>query len=304
MTRRILVTGAAGMLGSELLLRIPADCAAIGTDLRAASAGAPAVAAVGVDLADAGAVARLWRDHGPFDGVLHGAAYTAVDQAETEEALALRVNATACAVLARACARAAVPLVAVSTDFVFDGEGMRDAGSAPRPYREDDPPRPLAAYGRTKLAGELLALAEHPRGTRIARTQWLYGPRGKHFPGTIVRLAKEKGALRVVADQLGSPTTTLELAPALWDLVLADAASGIYHAACEGVCSWHDLAKASLEEAGLAHVPCDPCTTAEFPRPAKRPAYSALDSGKLAALRGRRLKGWREALRDFFAAGA
>lgn len=304
MARRILVTGAAGMLGSELLLRVPADCAAIGTDLRAALAGAPAVTAVGVDLADETAVARLLREHGPIHGVIHGAAYTAVDQAETEEALALRVNATACAVLARACARLRIPLVAVSTDFVFDGHGIRDASGAPRPYREDDPPRPLAAYGRTKLAGELLALAEHPRGTRIARTQWLYGPRGKHFPGTIVRLAKEKGALRVVADQLGSPTTTLELAPALWDLALTDAESGIYHAACEGVCSWHALAQASLEEAGLAHVPCDPCTTAEFPRPAQRPAYSALDSSKLAALRGRRLKPWRDALRDFFAAGA
>jgi dTDP-4-dehydrorhamnose reductase len=304
MSARILVTGAAGMLGSELLLRVPAGSSAIGSDLRAAPAGSPAVAAVGYDLADDAAVERLFREHGPFDGVIHGAAYTAVDQAESEEALATRVNATACAVLARACRRANVPLVAVSTDFVFDGDGVRDAAGHPRPYREDDAPRPLAAYGRSKLAGELLALAEHPSGTRIVRTQWLYGPRGKHFPGTIVRLAREKGALRVVHDQLGSPTTTLELAPALWELLAARANAGIYHAACEGVCSWNELAKASLEEAGLAHVPCEPCATSEFPRPAKRPAYSALDSSKLALVRGRRLAHWRVALRDFFAAGA
>jgi dTDP-4-dehydrorhamnose reductase len=304
MRRRYLVTGAAGMLGSELLLRVPGDCDVVGTDLREAPSGSPRVTAVGADLAEGAAVEQLFREHGPFDGVIHGAAYTAVDQAESEEALATRVNATACAVLARACRSANVPLVAVSTDFVFDGEGVRDAHGTPRPYREDDAPRPLAAYGRSKLAGELLALAEHPLGTRIARTQWLYGPRGKHFPGTILRLAREKGALKVVSDQLGSPTTTLELAPALWDLVRAKAASGIYHAACEGVCSWWDLAKASLEEGGLAEVRCDPCTTAEFPRPARRPAYSALDSTRLAALRGRRLAHWRDALRDFFAAGA
>ncbi|MBM3976341.1 MAG: dTDP-4-dehydrorhamnose reductase [Planctomycetes bacterium] len=302
MTRRYLVTGAAGMLGSELLLRAPPGSSVVGSDLRAAPAGSPSVSAIGVDLADPAAVERLFREHGPFDGVIHGAAYTAVDQAESEEALAMRVNATACAVLARACRAARAPLVAVSTDFVFDGEAGTPGGQ--RPYREDDPPRPTSAYGRTKLAGELLALAEHPLGVRIARTQWLYGPRGKHFPGTIVRLAREKGALRVVHDQLGSPTSTLELAPALWDLVRADAPSGIYHAACEGVCSWHDLAKASIELAGLAHVPCEPCATSEFPRPARRPAYSALDSSKLAALRGRRLKGWRDALRDFFSAGA
>jgi dTDP-4-dehydrorhamnose reductase len=284
--RRVLVTGAAGMLGSELLLQTPRDCVAVGTDLMEADVRAP-----GVDLAEPAAVARLFREHGPFDGVLHCAAWTAVDLAEQREADALRANGEACRVLARAAAQAAIPLVLVSTDFVFDGR-------ATRPYREDDPVAPLSAYGRTKLAGERAALAEHPRGTRIVRTQWLYGPRGKHFPGTIHGLAKTRPELKVVDDQVGSPTTTLELAPALWD-VLARGEAGVYHAACEGSCSWYELARATLELTGLGHVKLSPCTTAEFPRPAARPAYSVLDCSKLARLRGQTLLPWRAALARF-----
>ena len=277
---RWLVTGAAGMLGSELLLHVPNGVEAIGTDL-----------AGGVDLADPSAVERLFVEHGPLGGVIHCAAFTAVDLAEEREADALRANGEACRVLARACARSAIPLVLVSTDFVFDGLSTR-------PYREDDPPAPLSAYGRTKLAGERAALAEHPRGTRIVRTQWLYGPRGKHFPGTIHALARTKPELKVVDDQVGSPTTTLELAPALWD-VLARGEPGIYHAACEGSCSWFELARATLELAGLSQVKLSPCTSAEFPRPARRPAYSVLDCAKLARLRGRPLLPWRAALARF-----
>jgi len=283
--RRVLVTGAAGMLGSELLLQAPRGSECVGTDL------APGVRASGVDLADAPALERLFEEHGPFDGVIHCAAFTAVDLAEEREADALRVNGEACRVLARACSRAAIPLVLLSTDFVFDGRGTR-------PYREDDPTAPLSAYGRTKLAGERAALAEHPAGTRIVRTQWLYGPRGKHFPGTIHGLAKTRPELKVVDDQVGSPTTTLELAPALWD-VLARGEAGIYHAACEGSCSWFELARATLELSGLAGTKITPCSTAEFPRPARRPAYSVLDCSKLARLRGRALLPWRAALAEF-----
>ena len=283
--RRVLVTGAAGMLGSELLAQAPQGCEAVGTDL------APGVRASGFDLADEAAVERLFREHGPFEGVIHCAAWTAVDLAEEREADALRVNAQACRVLARACAAAAIPLVLVSTDFVFDGQGTR-------PYREDDPVAPLSAYGRTKLAGERAAQGEHPRGTRIVRTQWLYGPRGKHFPGTIHGLAQTRPELKVVNDQTGSPTTTLELAPALWDVLLCGEA-GVYHAACEGSATWFDLARATLELSGRAGTRLVPCTTAEFPRPARRPAYSVLDCTKLARLRGKTLLPWREALARF-----
>ena len=291
---RVLVTGAAGMLGSQLLLDAPEQVEVVGTDLREAPAGSPPVAAPGVDLADPDALARLLDGHGPFAGVIHGAAYTAVDRAEEEEALAHRVNATACGVLARACAERGIPLVVVSTDFVFDG-------TKGEPYVETDPTAPLGVYGRTKRAGEEEALAAWVDGVRIVRTQWLYGPRGGHFPGTMVKLAAERDHLKVVYDQVGSPTSTLALAPALWD-ALALAPPGIYHAACEGRASWYELAVAAIEIAGLADgVTVEPCTTEEFPRPAPRPAYSVLDCSKLAGIRGRGLGDWREALVTFFA---
>ncbi|MDP6540247.1 MAG: dTDP-4-dehydrorhamnose reductase [Planctomycetota bacterium] len=288
--QRVLVTGGAGMLGSQVLLSAPDGTTAVGTDL-VEGAGVPAV---GVDLAEREQVAVLFEEQGPFTGVIHTAAYTAVDGAEEEEELALRVNGLACGVLAGACAEAGVPLVAVGTDFVFDGTSRR-------PYRVDDPPNPLSAYGRTKLAGERAALEAHPTGTRIVRTQWLYGPRGRHFPGTMRALAAEREELSVVDDQVGSPTSTLELAPALWD-VLASGAPGIYHAACEGSCTWYDLAVAAVEAGlpeGADRARIVPCTTAEFPRPAHRPPYSVLDCSGLTRLRGRSLSPWREALMTY-----
>jgi dTDP-4-dehydrorhamnose reductase len=171
-------------------------------------------------------------------------------------------------------------------------------GTSTRPYREDDTPRPLSAYGRTKLLGEVAARTAHPTGTRIVRTQWLYGPRGKHFPGTILGLAKERSELKVVHDQIGSPTSTLELAPALWD-VLRIGEAGSYHAACEGQASWFEVACATLELAGVRGVQVTPCTTSEFPRPAVRPRYSVLDCSRLTKLRGKSLMPWRKALEAY-----
>lgn len=283
----VLVTGAAGMLGSQVLLALPDGDRAVGTDL-VERAG---VDVAGVDLADEVAVAALWAEHGPFSGVIHTAAYTAVDKAEDEEDLARRVNGDACGVLAAACAAAGIPLVLVSTDFVFDG-------SASTPYAEDAAPSPLSAYGRTKLLGELLAQKAHPRGTRIVRTQWLYGPRGKNFPSTMLALAAERDLLKVVDDQHGSPTSTLELAPALWD-VLHKGEAGTYHAVCDGEATWYDLAAATLELAGVEGVTVEPCSTEEFPRPAHRPPYSVLSCERLTALRGEPLAPWREALTTY-----
>lgn len=284
--RRVLITGAAGMLGSELLARTPAGCVAVGTDLvEAAGVDAPRV-----DLSDPSHVARLFAAHGPFDGAIHCAAYTAVDNAEQQPELAAKVNVEASRVLAEACARAGTHLTAVSTDFVFDGEKRT-------PYLETDTPHPISVYGRTKLDGETATLAACPSAA-IVRTQWLYGPRGKHFPRTIVGYARSTGKLKVVDDQWGAPTTTLELAPALWD-VYARRARGVFHGACEGSCSWHGFTAAILELCGLAAVELTPCTTADFPRPARRPAYSVLDSHKLAALRGRSFAPWRQALADY-----
>lgn len=295
--RRVLVSGAAGMLGSQLLLDAPAGVRALGTDLSAARPGCPEVEFPGVDLTDAGQVERLF-EAGRFDAVLHPAAYTLVDKAEQERELAGRVNAAAPELLARACAQRGLPLVMVSTDFVFDGQGVREGGLL-RPYREDDAAHPVSVYGATKLEGEQRALSAHPTGTAVVRTQWLFGPRGNHFPGTMLRLAREGKPLRVVDDQRGCPTTTLELSPALWD-VLERGGRGIFHAACEGEASWFDLARATFELCGLAPEVA-PCTTAEFPRPARRPAYSAMDCSRLARLRGRRLAPWRAALEEFLA---
>lgn len=289
---RVLVTGAAGMLGSQLLLSAPPGVEAIGTDLVAAPAGNSPVARPGLDLSSAAAVEALFTSLDPLAGVIHAAAYTAVDKAEEEEERAELANAKVPRVVAEACARRGIALVHVSTDFVFDG-------SKREPYSPADPPRPLSAYGRTKLHGEERVAAAHPRGAAIVRTQWLYGPRGKHFPGTILALAAQKPELRVVNDQVGSPTSTLELAPALWD-VLAARATGIFHAACEGRASWYDFAAATLELCGK-QTPVRPCSTAEFPRPAHRPAFSVLDCARLTALRARPLRPWREALREFLA---
>jgi dTDP-4-dehydrorhamnose reductase len=287
---RVLVTGAAGMLGSQLLLCAPSGVEAVGTDLVPAPAGNPAVALPGVDLAAPEALAGLFAALEPA-GLIHAAAYTAVDQAETEPERAELANARVPGLVAEACARARIPMVHVSTDFVFDGEQRR-------PYAPGDAPRPLSVYGATKLRGEQRVQAAHPAAA-IVRTQWLYGPRGRHFPGTILALAASRPELRVVDDQHGSPTSTLELAPALWD-VLGARAGGLFHAACEGSASWFEFAAATLELCGR-RTPVRPCSTAEFPRPARRPAYSVLDCTRLAELRGRRLLPWRSALRDFLA---
>ena len=289
LTGRVLLTGAAGMLGSQLLRDAPAGAELVTTDL----ARAPGLDEPGLDLAEPEACERLFRERGPFAGVIHAAAWTAVDEAEQDEAGARRANADAVRNLARAACEGGARLVAVGTDFVFDGE-------ASEPYPVDAAPRPLSAYGRTKLAGERAALDLHPGGAAVVRTQWLYGPRGNHFPRTIARAARERGALKVVDDQVGAPTTTLELSPALWD-VLASDATGVFHAACEESCSWFGFTAAILEELGLGEVGLEPCTTDQFPRPAARPAYSVLDCARLTVLRGRPMAGWREALRAYLA---
>ena len=281
---RVLVTGGAGMLGSQVLLAVPDDIEALGTDMREA----PGVDVPGVDLTDAEQVDALFAQLAPIDGVIHTAAYTAVDRAEEEPELAAAINGDACGVLARAAAAAGIPMVLVSTDFVFDGD-------ASTPYTEDAATSPQSVYGATQLDGEAQALAAHPEGAKVVRTQWLYGPRGSHFPHTMQRLAKERDRLKVVSDQVGSPTSTLELAPALWD-VLISGEPGVWHAACDGACSWYDLAVATIDASEIEGVEVEPCTTDEFPRPATRPAYSVLDCSKLEHLRGKPMAAWKDAL--------
>jgi len=270
--KEILVTGSAGMLGSEAVRAAPEGVRPL------------PVTRADCDLAEPEHVELLFERTKP-KGVLHCAGFTQVDRAEVAEEAAYSDNVEATKAVAAAARRRGIPMVLVSTDYVFDG-------TSKRPYREDDPPHPLNVYGRTKLEAE-----EAAKDAIIVRSSWLYGPRGRHFVDAILKQASEPG-IRVVNDQRGCPTSTLELAPVLWELLLRGV-PGVYHAACEGSCTWYELALAILEERGVRGPRVTPCTTAEFPRPAKRPAMSVLDCSKLAAIRGKRLPHWRDALRRF-----
>lgn len=269
---RVLVTGAAGMLGRDLVAHLRGRHEVTAVDLE-------------VDVTDPDAVLACVRDTRP-DAVLHLAAWTDVDGAEDREDAARAVNADGCANVARAAADVGAALVVPSTDYVFDG-------SLGRAYAEDDEPSPMGAYGRTKLAGERAALATHPEGTRIARTAWLYGAHGRNFVDTMRRLGADMDEVAVVDDQVGSPTWTRDLAPALEDLVSRP--PGVYHAAGGGAVSWAGFAEAVFEECGL-DCRVRRITTAELGRPAPRPAYSPLTVTRVDAPR---LRPWREALHDY-----
>jgi dTDP-4-dehydrorhamnose reductase len=220
-------------------------------------------------------------------------AYTAVDKAEDEPGEANRLNRDLPELLARACARAGTLFVHYSTDFVFNG-------SKGAPYREDDPTSPESVYGSSKLAGEQAILAALPEaGCQILRTAWLFGPGKKNFVATILGLAKDREELRVVADQIGSPTFTVDLAD--WSARLAvTKARGIIHAVGGGQASWCELAATAVAEAGLA---CRvlPIASDAYPQKAKRPSYSVLDTGKLSRAIGQAPRPWPEAVRDYVA---
>ncbi|HEU4975809.1 MAG TPA: dTDP-4-dehydrorhamnose reductase [Baekduia sp.] len=252
---KLLVTGAAGMLGH----RVVADARGRGWDVTG-------IDLADADLTDAEQALRAVADARP-DAIVHCAAWTDVDGAEEREEAAMDVNGRASENLARAAAEHGVRLVAVSTDYVFDGR-LRE-----RPYVESDPTSPLGAYGRTKLAGEEAIRAIAPDHA-IARTAWLFGVGGKSFPDTMLRLAADRDAVAVVTDQVGSPTWTGHLSPALLDLA-ASGATGIFHTAGSGQCSWHELTVELYRAAGV-RCRVDETTAAEFRRPAPRPAWSVL----------------------------
>ena len=229
------------------------------------------------------------------DVVVNAAAYTAVDKAETDADAALRTNAGAPAAIADACAVIGALLVHYSTDYVFDG-------SASRPYREDDATAPLGVYGASKLAGEEAIRASGARHA-ILRTAWVYASHGRNFLLTMLRLAGERDELRVVADQVGTPTPAAWIADATADLLRHGVAdSGTWHLVAAGQTSWHGFASAIMEDAHalglLARMPTVlPITTADFPTPAKRPANSVLDTTRLRGDFGIVPPGWREGLR-------
>ena len=224
------------------------------------------------------------------DAVVHTAAHTKVDLAESEPERAFALNAHGSAAVAIACHRAGTRLVAISTDYVF-------AGDAPRPYHEGDAPGPRTVYGASKLAGEQ-AVRTHCPDHLIARVAWLYGAGGPSFVHTMLRLGAQGGApLRVVADQIGNPTSTDAVADALLHLI-AIRAAGTFHLTCQDETSWCGFAEAIMAASGLGRAVI-PCTTAEYPRPAPRPANSRLAPGALTAYGLPLLPDWRAALQQF-----
>lgn len=279
---KALIVGAHGQLGRGLQATAPAGTvlACVGSDA--------------LDISDADAVRAMIAQEKP-DLVLNAAAYTAVDRAEQEEDRALAVNGTAVGTLADAARGAGARFVHVSTDFVFDGlSGV--------PYTPDAPTAPLSAYGRTKLAGEQAAGAD----ALIVRTAWVYAPTGGNFVRTMLRLMAERPEVRVVADQIGTPTYAPGLAAALWTMAAAGV-TGIHHYTDSGAASWYDFAVAIQEEAMAAGllaqaVPVIPIPTSAYPTPAVRPHYSVLDKASTYAALGGPTLHWRTNLRTMIAA--
>lgn len=274
---KALIVGSKGQLGRGLQATAPAGVAIVAHDVDT------------LDITDAAAVTALAEVERP-ELIFNAAAYTAVDKAESEEEQALAINATAVGHLAGAARACGARLVHVSTDFVFDG-------TSGIPYAPDATPSPVSAYGRTKLAGERLAGAD----ALIVRTAWVYAPTGGNFVRTMLRLMGERPEVRVVADQIGTPTYAPGLAAALWTLA-AKGVTGFHHYTDAGAASWYDFAVAIQEEAlaaGLLEraVPVIPIATADYPTPARRPHYSVLDKTSTFAALGAPTPHWRDNLR-------
>ncbi|HEY1449981.1 MAG TPA: dTDP-4-dehydrorhamnose reductase [Solirubrobacteraceae bacterium] len=286
---RILVTGAAGMLGHDVL--------------RAGERGGHELVAVDLpdlDITDERAVsellAGLLERVGGLDGVLNCAAWTDVDGAESKVDQARAVNVLGAGVLARAAASVEVPLLHLSTDYVFDGVAPLDTAGRRRPYVEADLPDPRSVYGSTKLEGEREVLAASPRHT-VVRTAWLYGVAGRNFVETMLRLASERETVQVVTDQEGSPTWSGHLAPALLGLLEREV-RGLVHMTGAGEVSWNGFAKEIFRQADVRCV-VEPASSEQMARPAPRPAWSALASEREDVLP---MPDWRDGLAGYLAA--
>ncbi|WP_029192300.1 dTDP-4-dehydrorhamnose reductase [Paenibacillus harenae] len=273
---KIVVTGANGQLGRELTewSTDAAEIIGLGREM--------------LDITNIDQCRHVFAEHQP-DVVIHCAAYTAVDKAESEPDEAFRVNAAATRNVAVAAREAGAKLCYISTDYVFDGTGAV-------PYNEYDQTNPQTVYGKSKLAGEQMVQTLHDR-YYIVRTSWVYGKYGNNFVKTMLKMASERDQLMVVADQLGSPTYTYDLAAFLLELVQTDY-FGLYHASNSGICSWYDFAKAIFEDSGIT-IQLHSCTTADFPRPAPRPAYSVMDRSAIRSNGLSQLRPWREALNHY-----
>ncbi|MFD0337780.1 dTDP-4-dehydrorhamnose reductase [Streptomyces sp. NPDC127117] len=282
-----LVTGAAGMLGQDVLARLA------GTDATAVAADRAAL-----DVADPASVRAAFEEHRPAV-VVNCAAWTAVDDAESQEDAALRVNGTGPAVLAEACREHGAVLLQVSTDYVFAGDGDK-------PYAEDDPTGPRSAYGRTKLAGEQAVLSTLPETGYVVRTAWLYGAGGGNFVRTMIKLEGVKDTLDVVDDQRGQPTWTVDLADRLVRLgqaaLAGTAPAGVYHGTSGGETTWFGFTREIFRLLGTDPERVRPTTSEAFVRPAPRPAFSVLGHDRWAAAGIEPVRDWRPALAEAFPA--
>jgi dTDP-4-dehydrorhamnose reductase len=283
---RVVVTGAAGQLGTDL-------CQVLEHDPRVLAW--QGLTRAELDVTDAAQVRAVLRDQArpaKIQGglvVINTAAWTDVDGAEQDEAGAYALNASAPGLLAASCAEVGATLIHISTDYVFPGD-------ATRPYDVDDPTGPASAYGRTKLAGEQAVRMLLPDASYVVRTSWVYGASGGNFVKTMARLERERQTLTVVDDQRGCPTWSADLARGLVDLAASTAAPGIYHLAGGEETTWCGLARAVFEELGADPDRVQPTTSAEFVRPAPRPAYSVLSVRAWQAAGLTPLRDWREAL--------
>jgi dTDP-4-dehydrorhamnose reductase len=281
---RVLVLGAAGMLGTDLLdewNKLTPDTNAAHDDLIAADSAE-------ADLRDATEVDQLIQKSRP-DWVVSCAAYTDVDGCEKNRELAFAVNATGVENVARSAEKIGARVFLVSTDYVFDGKGTR-------PYETDEPVAPINIYGASKAAGEE-ALRKNSSAWCIGRTSWLFGVHGRSFPEKILKAAQTRPELSVVNDQIGSPTYTRDLAGAIRDLVRKDV-RGTVHINNGGICSWFDFAKEILAQSGRGSIQVHPITTDQSARPARRPNYSVMSPASLHVY-GIRLRPWQEALTAF-----
>ena len=277
-----LVTGAAGMLGRDTV-----------GELLKRGENVVGLAHAALDITDPGDVRRVFAEHEP-DLVVNCAAYTAVDDAETDEGTALRINGVGPRLLAQACAEHGARLIHVSTDYVFDGEA-RDT-----PYPEDHTPAPRTAYGRTKLVGEQAVLATLPDAGVVLRTAWLYGAHGGNFVATMIGLEARRDTLDVVDDQRGQPTWSADVAERIADLGprIGSETKGVLHATNSGETTWFELAREVFRLIGADPDRVHPTTSAAFTRPAPRPAYSVLGHSRWPQTGLGPLRDWRTALHE------
>lgn len=275
----ILVTGCNGQLGNEIQLLEKGNGKHVffNTDVNE------------LDITDENAI-NVFVDANNIEGIINCAAYTAVDKAESNEALCHTLNATAPGYLAAAMGKRGGWMVQVSTDYVFDG-------TKHTPYSETDPTCPDSVYGRTKLEGEQL-VRQHCERAMIVRTAWLYSIFGNNFVKTMIRLGKEKTELGVIFDQIGTPTYARDLAVAIMAAVEKGIIPGIYHFSNEGVTSWYDFTKAIHRIAGISGCHVRPIHTEEYPTPARRPHYSVLDKTKIKATYNIEVPYWEESLAE------